>query len=122
MSEKAPTSSTTGVPAPADARAEVKDFLTTRRAKITPQMAGLPVVGGNRRVPGLRREEVAMLAGVSVDYYTRLERGRVAGASEEVLEALASALQLDDAERRHLFDLARTAARCGRGCSGSSTR
>ena len=78
MSEKAPTSSTTGVPAPADARAEVKDFLTTRRAKITPQMAGLPVVGGNRRVPGLRREEVAMLAGVSVDYYTRLERGRVA--------------------------------------------
>ena len=114
MSEKAPTSSTTGVPAPADARAEVKDFLTTRRAKITPQMAGLPVVGGNRRVPGLRREEVAMLAGVSVDYYTRLERGRVAGASEEVLEALASALQLDDAERRHLFDLARSASPTGR--------
>ena len=114
MSEKAPTSSTTGVPAPADARAEVKDFLTTRRAKITPQMAGLPVVGGNRRVPGLRREEVAMLAGVSVDYYTRLERGRAAGASEEVLDALASALLLDDAERQHLFDLARSVSSTGR--------
>ena len=114
MSENVPASPATGVSAPADARAEIKDFLTTRRAKVTPQMAGLPVVGGNRRVPGLRREEVAMLAGVSVDYYTRLERGRAAGASEEVLDALASALLLDDAERQHLFDLARAISPTGR--------
>ncbi|MBW3068455.1 MULTISPECIES: helix-turn-helix transcriptional regulator [unclassified Actinomyces] len=101
-------------PMPADARAELKDFLTTRRAKVQPQMVGLPVVGGRRRVPGLRREEVAMLAGVSVDYYTRLERGNAAGASDEVLEALASALLLDDAERQHLIDLARTVTPMGR--------
>lgn len=81
----------------------------TRRAKITPEQAGLTVYGANRRVPGLRREEAAMLAGVSVDYYTRLERGNLSGASEGVLEALARALQLDDAERDHLFDLARAA-------------
>ena len=114
MSENVPASPATGVSAPVDARTEIKDFLTTRRAKVTPQMAGLPVVGGNRRVPGLRREEVAMLAGVSVDYYTRLERGRAAGASEEVLDALASALLLDDAERQHLFDLARAISPTGR--------
>ena len=114
MSENVPASPATGVSAPADARTEIKDFLTTRRAKVTPQMAGLPVVGGNRRVPGLRREEVAMLAGVSVDYYTRLERGRAAGASEEVLDALASALLLDDAERQHLFDLACSVSSTGR--------
>ena len=114
MSENVPASPATGVSAPADARTEIKDFLTTRRAKVTPQMAGLPVVGGNRRVPGLRREEVAMLAGVSVDYYTRLERGRAAGTSEEVLDALASALLLDDAERQHLFDLARAISPTGR--------
>ena len=114
MSENVPASPATGVSTPADARTEIKDFLTTRRAKVTPQMAGLPVVGGNRRVPGLRREEVAMLAGVSVDYYTRLERGRAAGASEEVLDALASALLLDDAERQHLFDLARSVSSTGR--------
>ncbi|CED91226.1 MAG: helix-turn-helix domain-containing protein [Actinomyces succiniciruminis] len=101
-------------PASADARAEIKDFLTTRRAKVTPQMVGLPVVAGHRRVPGLRREEVAMLAGVSVDYYTRLERGNAAGASDEVLEALASALLLDDAERQHLIDLARAVTPTGR--------
>jgi transcriptional regulator with XRE-family HTH domain len=90
-----------------DAKTEISDFLTSRRAKITPQQAGLPWYGENRRVPGLRREEVAMLAGVSVDYYTRLERGNVAGVSETVLEALVRALQLDEAERAHLFDLAR---------------
>ncbi|PHP53068.1 helix-turn-helix domain-containing protein [Actinomyces ruminis] len=101
-------------PDSADARAEIKDFLTTRRAKVTPQMVGLPVVAGHRRVPGLRREEVAMLAGVSVDYYTRLERGNAAGVSEEVLDALASALLLDDAERQHLVDLARAVAPTGR--------
>lgn len=85
---------------------DITEFLTSRRAKITPQQAGLPTYP-KRRVPGLRREEVASLAGVSIDYYRRLERGNVSGASESVLEALASALQLDDAERAHLFDLAR---------------
>jgi transcriptional regulator with XRE-family HTH domain len=91
-----------------DTRSEVREFLISRRAKITPEQAGLRTYGaGPRRVPGLRREEVAMLAGVSVDYYTRLERGNAGGVSETVLEALARALQLDEAERAHLFDLAR---------------
>ena len=89
---------------------DIREFLATRRAKITPQQAGLPAYGGNRRVPGLRREEVALLAGVSIDYYVRLERGNLAGASEEVLDAIADALQLDDAERAHLYDLARAVA------------
>ena len=92
-----------------DNRNEIRQFLTFRRARITPEQAGLPVYGANRRVPGLRREEVALLAGVSVDYYTRLERGNLGGVSEAVLDALAQALQLDDAERGHLFDLARAA-------------
>src|SRR3954451_1425885 len=87
---------------------DIAEFLATRRARISPQQAGLPSYG-RRRVPGLRREEVASLAGVSADYYRRLERGQVSGASELVLEALARALQLDDAERAHLFDLARAA-------------
>ena len=90
-------------------QSEIREFLTSRRAKITPDRAGLPVYGDNRRVPGLRREEVALLAGVSVDYYTKLERGNLTGVSESVLEALARALQLDEAERAHLFDLARAA-------------
>ncbi|MET8167996.1 helix-turn-helix transcriptional regulator [Streptomyces sp. NPDC005329] len=89
-----------------DTAHDIREFLATRRAKITPQQAGLPAFGSNRRVPGLRREEVALLAGVSIDYYVRLERGHLAGASEEVLDALANALQLDDAERAHLYDLA----------------
>jgi transcriptional regulator with XRE-family HTH domain len=92
-----------------DTRREIREFLTSRRAKITPDQAGLRVYGDNRRVPGLRREEVALLGGVSVDYYTRLERGNLKGVSESVLEALARALQLDEAERSHLFDLARAA-------------
>ena len=92
-----------------DTRSEIREFLTSRRAKITPDQVGLPIYGDNRRVPGLRREEVALLAGVSVDYYTRLERGNASGVSESVLEALARALQLDEAERAHLFDLARAA-------------
>jgi transcriptional regulator with XRE-family HTH domain len=92
-----------------DNRNEIRQFLTSRRARITPERASLPVYGANRRVPGLRREEVALLAGVSVDYYTRLERGNLGGVSEAVLEALAQALQLDEAERGHLFDLARAA-------------
>ena len=89
---------------------EMRDFLVSRRARITPEQAGLPAYGGNRRVAGLRREEVALLAGVSIDYYTRLERGRAAGASDSVLEGIARALQLDEAERAHLFDLARAAS------------
>ncbi|NYF12483.1 transcriptional regulator with XRE-family HTH domain [Pseudoclavibacter sp. JAI123] len=93
-----------------DVREQVKEFLSSRRAKITPEQAGLPAYGGNRRVAGLRREEVAMLAGVSVDYYVRLERGNLSGASESVLDAIASTLQLDEAEREHLFNLARASA------------
>ena len=92
-----------------DTRSEIREFLTSRRARVTPDQVGLPIYGDNRRVPGLRREEVAVLAGVSVDYYTRLERGNMSGVSESVLEALARALQLDEAERAHLFDLARAA-------------
>ncbi|GAA1955654.1 helix-turn-helix transcriptional regulator [Microbacterium deminutum] len=92
-----------------DNRTEAREFLSMRRARITPDRAGLPAYGGNRRVAGLRREEVALLAGVSVDYYTRLERGDLSGASESVLDALARALQLDDAETAHLFDLAHSA-------------
>jgi transcriptional regulator with XRE-family HTH domain len=90
-----------------DLSAEIRDFLSTRRARITPEQAGLPAYGGNRRVKGLRREEVAMLAGVSVDYYVRMERGSLAGASESVLNSLADALRLDEAERAHLYALAR---------------
>jgi transcriptional regulator with XRE-family HTH domain len=91
-----------------DPKNELREFLTTRRARITPEHAGLCTYGtGQRRVPGLRREEVSLLAGVSVDYYTRLERGNASGVSDTVLEALARALQLDDTERAHLFDLAR---------------
>ncbi|MEU9469360.1 helix-turn-helix transcriptional regulator [Streptomyces avermitilis] len=94
-----------------DRRSEIRDFLTTRRARITPEQAGLKVspLAGTRRVPGLRREEVAMLAGVSVPYYTRLERGDARGATDTVLDAIARALQLDDAEHAHLFDLVRAA-------------
>ncbi|HZB49007.1 MAG TPA: helix-turn-helix transcriptional regulator, partial [Mycobacteriales bacterium] len=91
-----------------DNRAEIKDFLTTRRAKVSAARAGLPDVG-SRRVPGLRRSEVAALAGISVEYYAKLERGALAGASPAVLDALARALQLDHAERTHLHDLARAA-------------
>ncbi|GAA1457052.1 helix-turn-helix transcriptional regulator [Williamsia maris] len=87
-------------------RTEIRDFLSSRRARITPEEAGLPAYGGNRRVTGLRREEVAMLAGVSVDYYIRMERGSLSGASDSVLDSLAGALKLDDAERDHLFALA----------------
>jgi transcriptional regulator with XRE-family HTH domain len=92
-----------------DNRAEIREFLTTRRAKISPEQAGLPPGGGLRRVPGLRREEVAVLAGVSTDWYIRLEKGHIDGVSEDVLDAVARALQLDDAERLHLFNLARAA-------------
>ncbi|MFF8726285.1 helix-turn-helix domain-containing protein [Streptomyces sp. NPDC015171] len=93
-----------------DDRAEIREFLASRRARITPEQAGLPAYGGHRRVKGLRREEVAMLAGVSVDYYVRLERGNLSGASDSVLDGVARALHLDDAERQYLFDLARHAS------------
>ena len=92
-----------------DTRHEIREYLATRRAKLSPEQAGVPLFGGRRRVPGLRREEVAMLAGVSIDYYTRLEKGHVTGVSDEVLDAVARALQLDDAEREHLQNLVKAA-------------
>ncbi|MFI5933706.1 helix-turn-helix transcriptional regulator [Actinoplanes sp. NPDC051494] len=92
-----------------DNREETRTFLSSRRARLTPERAGLPAYGTNRRVSGLRRGEVAMLAGVSVEYYTRLERGNLSGVSESVLDAVARALQLDDIEHAHLHDLARAA-------------
>ncbi|MCF1593360.1 helix-turn-helix transcriptional regulator [Streptomyces muensis] len=91
-----------------DNRTEIRDFLASRRAKITPEEVGLPT-SGRRRVPGLRREEVAVLAGVSTEWYTRLEKGHISGVSEDVVEAVAQALQLDEDERTYLFDLARAA-------------
>ncbi len=91
------------------AKDDVREFLITRRAQVTPDQVGLPQIGSDRRVPGLRREEVAALADVSLDYYTKLERGNIRGASESVLSAIADALRLDDVEREHLFDLARRA-------------
>jgi transcriptional regulator with XRE-family HTH domain len=93
-----------------DQRSQVREFLVSRRARLTPGEAGLPAYGGsNRRVQGLRREEVALLAGVSIDYYVRMERGNLSGASDAVLDGVANALQLDEAERAHLYDLARAA-------------
>src|ERR1700753_4281584 len=92
-----------------DPRTEIREFLSSRRARLTPEQAGLPAYGGHRRVKGLRREEVALLAGVSIDYYVRMERGNLSGASDSVLDAVAQALRLDEAEREHLFALARAA-------------
>jgi transcriptional regulator with XRE-family HTH domain len=92
-----------------DTKNDIREFLISRRARITPEQAGLPAYGTRRRVTGLRREEVAMLTGISVEYYTRLERGNANGVSEDVLEGIARALQLDEAERAHLFDLVRAA-------------
>jgi transcriptional regulator with XRE-family HTH domain len=93
-----------------DFRLEIREFLGTRRARVTPEQAGLPSYGGERRrVAGLRREEVALLAGISSEYYTRLERGNATGVSESVIDGIAQALQLDEAERIHLVDLLRGA-------------
>jgi transcriptional regulator with XRE-family HTH domain len=92
-----------------DSRQDIREFLTTRRARLTPEQAGLPDFGGHRRVSGLRREEVALLAGMSVEYYVRLERGNAVGVSEAVLEGISRALRLDDAEHAHLVDLVRAA-------------
>ncbi len=97
-------------------QSDLREFLTTRRARVAPEQAGLPNYGGRRRVAGLRREEVALLAGISVEYYTRLERGSVKGVSEGVLEGVARALQLDEAEYAHLTDLVRAVG------SGGPTR
>ena len=88
---------------------DIREFLTTRRARLTPEQAGLPDFGGRRRVPGLRREEVALLAGMSVEYYVRFERGNAKGVSESVLDGISRALQLDDAEHAHLYELVRAA-------------
>ena len=93
-----------------DVRKDAAEFLRSRRSRLSPEDAGLSAWGGNRRVKGLRREEVAMLAGVSVEYYVRLERGNLGGASQSVLDSVANALQLDEAERAHLHDLARTSS------------
>ncbi|WP_030459385.1 helix-turn-helix domain-containing protein [Kitasatospora sp. NRRL B-11411] len=105
-----------------DRRTEIRDFLTTRRAHVTPEQAGLTPspLDRARRVPGLRREEVAQLAGVSVPYYTRLERGDARGATDAVLDAIARALLLDDAERVHLFDLVRAANAAATGPAGAA--
>src|ERR1700686_4207252 len=89
-----------------DSRNDIREFLATRRARITPQQAGLATYGGRRRVPGLGREEGEQLAGGSVGYYNRLERGTLGGVSDSVLDAIARALQLDEAEHAHLCDLA----------------
>jgi transcriptional regulator with XRE-family HTH domain len=96
------------MPDSADSRTTIRDFLISRRAKISPEQAGLPA-GRRRRVPGLRREEVAVLAGVSTEWYTRLEKGHISGVSEDVLDAVARALHLNDEERTYLFDLAHAA-------------
>lgn len=92
-------------------REDIRDFLTSRRAGIRPEQVALPPYHGRRRVPGLRREEVALLAGISVDYYTRLERGNLTAVSDTVLDAVAKVLRLDDAERTHLFSLAKGTGR-----------
>src|SRR5687768_7401831 len=117
-----------------DNRSDVRDFLASRRARITPERAGLPAFGANRRVPGLRREEVALLAGVSVDYYTRLERGHLNGVSDSVLESLAGALSLMRRSGRTygIWPVRRTrrgaviagpaSSWSGQGCNGSSMR
>lgn len=93
---------------PADNRDDIRDFLATRRARLSPESVGLPA-GSRRRVPGLRREEVAVLSGVSTEWYTRLEKGHISGVSEDVLGAVARALRLSDDERDYLFDLAKAA-------------
>ncbi|GHF35217.1 DNA-binding protein [Streptomyces mashuensis] len=98
-----------------DRRAELGEFLRSRRARLRPEELGLPDYGGRRRVPGLRREELARLAGVSVDHYVRLEQGRTLHFSEAVLDAVARALRLDAVEREHLYRLARPWPEADRG-------
>ena len=118
-----------GIPneARSSVRGEIQTFLTTRRARISPEQAGLPTYGAERRrVPGLRRDEVALLAGISSQYYTKLERGNAAGVSDSVIDGIAGALHLDEAERAHLVDLIRAAGTtehpAGRPSSGYGPR
>lgn len=92
-----------------DKPSEIREFLASRRARLTPAQVGLPDFGGRRRVPGLRREEVALLAGMSVEYYVRVERGNATGVSEGIVDGISRALQLDDTERAHLVHLVRAA-------------
>ena len=101
-----------------DSRSDLREFLMTRRARLTPEQAGLPDFGGRRRVDGLRREEVALIAGISVEYYTRLERGNATGMSESVLDGVSRALQLDEAEHAHLHNLARASSTASKPVSG----
>ncbi|PWH05077.1 transcriptional regulator [Brachybacterium endophyticum] len=103
-----------------DPTTELREFLVARRGRVRPEETGLPAFGTNRRVAGLRREEVALLAGISVEYYTRLERGRVGSVSEEVLDGVARALQLGEIETEHLHRLVRaTGARPRRPASST---
>jgi transcriptional regulator with XRE-family HTH domain len=101
-----------------DSAHEMREFLVSRRARLTPEQAGLPNFGGRRRVAGLRREEVALIAGISVEYYTRLERGNATGMSESVLDGVSRALQLDEAEHAHLHNLARASSTASKPSSG----
>ena len=105
-----------------DLRDDIQQFLTGMRARLTPEQAGVPLFGGERRVPGLRREEVAQLAGVSTAYYTRMERGDLRGVSESVVRALARALHMDAAETQHLVDLVRVSSAGGAASSRTSSR
>jgi hypothetical protein len=111
MTREQPSSEQAREPSPRDGvRVEIREFLSSRRARITPEQVGLPTYGGDRRrVPGLRREEAALLVGVSPQDYIRLERGDATGVSESVIDGITHALKLDDAERAHLLDLLRTA-------------
>src|SRR3954452_20637677 len=105
-----------------DSRADLRDFLTSRRERLSPRQAGLPDFGGRRRVKGLRREEVALLAGMSTEYYVRLERGKGTGVADTRLDAISRALQLDDAEHAHLYDLVRAADQNHRPARAASRR
>jgi transcriptional regulator with XRE-family HTH domain len=105
-----------------DRTKEISGFLRSRRARLTPEEAGLPSDGRVRRVPGLRRDEAARLAGVSTEYYTRLEQGRAGNPSTEVVEAIARALRLDEDEREHLTDLLRSGARTARHAPARAQR
>ncbi|MGW7256299.1 helix-turn-helix domain-containing protein [Streptomyces sp. NPDC054834] len=105
-----------------DGKTQLGDFLHARRSQLRPEDVGVPTYGERRRVPGLRREELALLAGVSTSYYTRLEQGQSLSASPEVLDAIATALWLDESERRYLHDLARADRQRTRGRQSAPER
>ena len=100
---------------------QLGEFVRTRRARVSPELVGLDA-GARRRVPGLRREELAQLAHVSIDYVVRLEQGRIGRPSPDILEALARGLLLDPVERRHLFHLAATSEPAGGDGTGARVR